>query len=121
VGGRYALWLLALTSAVVAHFLEIHFGIAIAATRTYFWLFAAVMVAIGWRLSLEPAEAKPVPTEAVVPAQNQASDPRVTATQTSSPHPQPQQPAPGRGSHTSDWLREICCFRYDADPWHDDV
>ncbi|TKJ30423.1 MAG: hypothetical protein CEE40_05115 [Chloroflexi bacterium B3_Chlor] len=44
--------LIALFSAIVAHFIEIHFGIAIAATRTYFWLYAALLVVIGlslWR------------------------------------------------------------------------
>jgi cyclophilin family peptidyl-prolyl cis-trans isomerase/tetratricopeptide (TPR) repeat protein len=49
--GHYALWMIALLAAIVAHYLEIHFGIAIAATRTYFWLYAAMMVAIGVRLA----------------------------------------------------------------------
>ena len=62
IGGRYALWMLALLSAVVAHFVEIHFGIAIASTRTYFWAFAALMAVIGTRLALQPADA---PAEAM--------------------------------------------------------
>ncbi len=41
------LWLVALTALFVAHFIEIHFGIAIVSTRMYFWFFAAVFVAIG--------------------------------------------------------------------------
>ena len=59
LGGRYALWMLALLSTVVAHFVEIHFGIAIAATRTYFWVIAGMMVVVGARLALqdEPAQA----------------------------------------------------------------
>ena len=57
IGGRYALWMLALLSAIVAHFVEIHFGIAIASTRTYFWVFTALMVVIGTRLALQPAGA----------------------------------------------------------------
>ncbi|MDW8103144.1 MAG: tetratricopeptide repeat protein, partial [Anaerolineae bacterium] len=45
-----------------AHFIEIHFGIAIAATRTYFWLFLAVMIALGTRqLVLERAAIAPQP------------------------------------------------------------
>ncbi len=44
---RYELLLAALLSAIVAHFVEIHFGIAIAATRTYFWLYAALLVITG--------------------------------------------------------------------------
>ncbi len=52
--------MLALLSAVLAHFVEINFGIAIAATRTYFWVFAASMVVIGTRLAVEPATQKDV-------------------------------------------------------------
>jgi len=43
----YELLLVSLLSAIVAHFVEIHFGIAIAATRTYFWLYAALLVIAG--------------------------------------------------------------------------
>jgi tetratricopeptide (TPR) repeat protein len=43
------LWLTALTALFVAHFIEIHFGIAIVTTRVYFWFFAAVFVALGAR------------------------------------------------------------------------
>ena len=58
--------LIALFSAIVAHFIEIHFGIAIAATRTYFWVYAALLVVIGlslWRQrAIEPgAEVAPQP------------------------------------------------------------
>ncbi|MFQ6058983.1 MAG: tetratricopeptide repeat protein, partial [Anaerolineae bacterium] len=41
-GGRPIL-LIALFSALVAHFIEINFGIAVAATRTYFWIYAALV------------------------------------------------------------------------------
>jgi len=39
--------LIALLSAAIAHFAEIHFGIAIAATRTYFFAYAALAVVVG--------------------------------------------------------------------------
>lgn len=39
--------IIALLSAVIAHFIEIHTGIAIAATRTHFWAFAAILVVVG--------------------------------------------------------------------------
>lgn len=39
--------LIALVSAVMAHFIEIHTGIAIASTRTHFWVFAAMLVVVG--------------------------------------------------------------------------
>jgi tetratricopeptide (TPR) repeat protein len=42
--------LIALVSALLAHFIEINLGIAIAATRTYFWVYAALMVAAGYYL-----------------------------------------------------------------------
>jgi len=41
------LLILALLSALVAHFVEIHFGIAIAATRTYFWALTGVLGIVG--------------------------------------------------------------------------
>ncbi|MBI3537595.1 MAG: O-antigen ligase family protein, partial [Chloroflexi bacterium] len=46
VNGR-ALWLCALIAALLAHFIEIHFGIAIVSTREYFWFYAALLVVIG--------------------------------------------------------------------------
>ena len=54
----YQLLLIALISAVIAHFVEIHFGIAIAATRTYFWTYAALLVVIGHVVVRRSAPAK---------------------------------------------------------------
>ena len=45
--GADLLLLAALLSSVVGHFIEIHFGIAVAATRTYFWIYAALFVSLG--------------------------------------------------------------------------
>ena len=59
--------LIALVSALLAHLVEINLGIAIAATRTYFWVYAALMVAIGYYLAREPAS--PQAAESVVPAE----------------------------------------------------
>ena len=42
-----AFLILALLSAVLAHYLEINFGIAIAVTRTYFWIYAALLLLVG--------------------------------------------------------------------------
>ncbi len=54
----------ALVAAVLAHYVEIHFGIAISATRLYFFVFVALMVALGYRLrqvaSEEPEAPAPV-------------------------------------------------------------
>jgi tetratricopeptide (TPR) repeat protein len=46
-GGRRQLLILAVFSAIVAHFVEIHFGIAIVSTMTLFWTLAGLMVAVG--------------------------------------------------------------------------
>jgi tetratricopeptide (TPR) repeat protein/O-antigen ligase len=47
--------LVALLSAIVAHFVEIHFGIAIASTRTHFWVYAALLVLAGYLYRQRPA------------------------------------------------------------------
>lgn len=60
--GDRELLLASLLSLIVAHFVEIHFGIAIAATRLYFWLALALLISLGTgRLHLEPAGPAPVP------------------------------------------------------------
>lgn len=41
----------ALVAAVLAHYVEIHFGIAISATRLYFFVCVALIFALGYRLS----------------------------------------------------------------------
>jgi tetratricopeptide (TPR) repeat protein len=62
----YQILLIALFSALMAHFIEIHFGIAIAATRTYFWVYAALMVVIGYYLRRETV---PAPSKVAVPVE----------------------------------------------------
>ena len=52
---RDDLLLIALLAAVMAHFIEVHSGIAIAATRLSFWLYAGLALAIG--VPLVPDEA----------------------------------------------------------------
>ncbi len=44
---RRQLLIIALLSTVVAHFVEIHLGISIASTRTYFFVLVAALVAVG--------------------------------------------------------------------------
>ncbi|MEA3459790.1 MAG: tetratricopeptide repeat protein, partial [Chloroflexota bacterium] len=58
-GEAYQPLLIALLSGFMAHFIEIHFGIAIAATRTYFWVYAALMVVIGYYLRRRPVAEAP--------------------------------------------------------------
>ena len=52
------LLIVAILSTVAAHFVEIHFGIAIAATRTYFWVLTALLLVLGMRWALVEPFAK---------------------------------------------------------------
>ena len=45
-----SLILITLIAAIVSHFVEINFGIAIAATRTYFWIYTALLLIVGYIL-----------------------------------------------------------------------
>jgi len=45
-----SLTLIVLLSAILAHFIEINFGIAIVATRTYFFVYAALLLSVGYLL-----------------------------------------------------------------------
>lgn len=54
----------ALVAAVLAHYVEIHFGIAISATRLYFFAYVALMFALGFWLR----QVSQAPEEAVTPA-----------------------------------------------------
>ena len=60
---RRHLIIIALFATIVAHFMEIHFGISIVSTRTYFFILAAALAALGAeRLQFQPqAEAAPAP------------------------------------------------------------
>jgi tetratricopeptide (TPR) repeat protein len=49
----YSIFLIGILSAVVAHFVEINFGIAIASTRTTFWAYAGAFVVTGLGLIRE--------------------------------------------------------------------
>jgi tetratricopeptide (TPR) repeat protein/O-antigen ligase len=60
------LLLIGLFSAVVAHFIEIHFGIAIAATRVHFWAYAALFVLLGLNWIQEEATMEAAPAESPV-------------------------------------------------------
>lgn len=62
VSTHRALWLSALLAALIGHFVEIHFGIAIVSTRTYFWFYAALLVILGLN---RLAETAPAPASAV--------------------------------------------------------
>ncbi len=63
---KHQLLIIVLLSAIIAHFVEIHFGIAIAATRLYFWAFSALIVVAGYLMPMtedggQKTEATPSP------------------------------------------------------------
>jgi tetratricopeptide (TPR) repeat protein/O-antigen ligase len=75
-----AVLLITILATVVAHFVEIHFGIAIAATRTYFWAWSAILVVVGmgW-LKLSQTAAEPPPGAGLEPSRNDKAAETVTA------------------------------------------
>jgi tetratricopeptide (TPR) repeat protein len=57
-----AVAMISILAAVVAHFTEIHFGIAIVSTRTHFWVLTGLLMVLGFigpELSAEPQAATP--------------------------------------------------------------
>ena len=58
-----AILLIGLFSAIVAHFTEIHFGIAIVSTRTHFWIYAGLMLVLGYILPTRVPAAEPAGVE----------------------------------------------------------
>jgi tetratricopeptide (TPR) repeat protein len=92
---------LSLLVAIIAHFVEIHFGIAIAATRTYFWVFSALLVLLGTGLLRQPVEETMPETEdgpstevEVTPDSRSARRKRRRAAQRGAPQPRLQQTRP---------------------------
>lgn len=77
IAGSRALLLLTILSAIAAHFVEIHFGIAIAATRTYFWTLTAVLLVtgLGW---LDLAESEQPETAPAAPTAQPVATARAT-------------------------------------------
>ena len=61
---RRHLLIIAIFATIVAHFMEIHFGIAIVSTRTYFFILTGALAALGAeKLRFQPeAEFAPVPS-----------------------------------------------------------
>jgi tetratricopeptide (TPR) repeat protein len=55
---EFRILLISLLSAIVAHFIEIQFGIAVVATRTYFWVYVALIIIVGFHLSGETGSDK---------------------------------------------------------------
>lgn len=74
-----ALIMMTLLAVVVAHFIESNLGIAIAATRTYFWSFLGMLVVTGFQLPRLEAGGAPHSTESA--SHLEAVDPTGSQTQ----------------------------------------
>jgi tetratricopeptide (TPR) repeat protein len=74
--GRRQVLILALFAAILAHFVEIHFGIAIASTLTTFWTLAGVLVVVGmgW---IRVSEVAPVAHDPATPQALRRAEPAI--------------------------------------------
>jgi cyclophilin family peptidyl-prolyl cis-trans isomerase/Flp pilus assembly protein TadD len=122
----WALWGIALLSAFTAHFVEIHFGIAIASTRTYFWVYAALLVILGTRLATGPAQVLPTAAGEAPPqpaAKEQTAGKSLAAAARppaakgkkpvagKQPAAKRRQPsAPSRALHVDDWWGDVALW-----------
>jgi tetratricopeptide (TPR) repeat protein/O-antigen ligase len=87
LSGWRLLLAVAVVSAVIAHFIEIHLGIAVAASRTYFWAYAALLVLVGQGMIRTADDAAPeAPAPVAVPAQARSGKRK---RQASAPTPRP--------------------------------
>ncbi|MHB1296065.1 MAG: tetratricopeptide repeat protein [Anaerolineae bacterium] len=89
------LLLLGLLAAVVGHLVEINFGIAIAATRTYFWVYAALALVVGQRLLGTAPAAVAAPARTVRATGHKGRKREVTVA-TPMVAPEAQEPLPTR-------------------------
>ena len=89
----YAIFLIGILSAVIAHFVEINFGIAIASTRTTFWAYAGAFVLTGLMLIRDQAtETKPQETSKSKEKEGEQGRRRRRRRNTPPPPPQSQVP-----------------------------
>jgi tetratricopeptide (TPR) repeat protein/O-antigen ligase len=82
--------LLAVFATLVAHFIETQSGIAVTATLTHFWVYAALLLVVGYRLSEESVAAPTVASVPPVAAPIKRRDQRQRK-----PAPPAGRPAPG--------------------------
>jgi O-antigen ligase len=112
--GLRAALLIGLLSAILAHFAEIHFGIAIAATRLYFWTYAGLMLVVGLILprlgeygqvaaSEQLAASSETGSDAPASAARASRQPSAGARKKRSPQ---RQSGGGRAFKLSPWLRQ---------------
>jgi len=102
--------LLGLLASVIAHFIEINFGIAIASTRTYFWVYAALIMLVGYILPRHnvyymPVENKPLPSDGVAEATVEPVPIRKAGSQSSRKKSHAKHSSSSPRPSMPDWLR----------------
>ncbi len=98
------LMLIVLLAAIVSHFIEINFGIAIAVTRTYFWIFSALILVVGYILPLHGEYKEVVPNTVKAPEKTSRDSRKIDARTARSRRKRNDQVArPALGGR--DWLR----------------
>ena len=111
--GWRRLVIIALLSAIMAHFAEINFGIAIASTRTHFWAYAGMLFVLGFILpkSLDGGAAENLSTHIHSPGVN--SDKHAAKTDKAAVSRMKKRQTIGRESsvrHTAPWWTEAAVY-----------
>jgi tetratricopeptide (TPR) repeat protein/O-antigen ligase len=88
-----AIAMIALFAAIVAHFIEIHFGIAIVSTRTHFAIFLGALWVLGywWPCNVRPETPATAPAPSKAPVESGAGGRRRRSTAGAAARPQPVQ------------------------------
>lgn len=102
------LLIIAILTTIVAHFAEIHFGIAIAATRTYFWIETACLLALGMRWAYpEPFAWTPDVKTAAVESEEESSGVEPADAKTRRRRTQPPRPTAVRRERAADQILPV--------------
>jgi tetratricopeptide (TPR) repeat protein len=108
----HTLLLIAILAVVMGHFVEINFGIAIAATRTTFWALAAVLVVLGleWIPKKEGAELFVSSTQSDVPEHRPRNSERSRRRGTKRPSKSRPKSVPRKGMPA--WLSAVLALSF---------
>lgn len=96
-----------LLAGIIAHFVEINFGIAIAATRTNFWVYAALILVVGEYLPRAGGEALGIGSRSAGPQDRPGPDTKPIPS-TSGRKRRHGHPAFSAGRSGLGWVREAC-------------
>jgi len=100
--------LIILLTAIIAHFVEINFGIAIGVTRTYFWVFSGLLVLVGFLMPQngeygDSSTQEVDPRDEVARTREQKKETRISRTKRQR---KPEKRFLPAGQLVPDWLKE---------------